>query len=108
MNQTPNMLRNENGLIASHGTERFAVEMVEVSVCDQHKIDGRQVVDLHTGLLDAFDDFEPLGPIGINQNAVLGRLNQERGMTDPCDADLSLLEFRENGLGKAPLGFGEE
>jgi len=48
-----------------------------VGMCDQHEINRRKIVDFHAGVFDAFDDFEPLCPIRVDQNAMLRSLNEE-------------------------------
>ena len=108
VNKATDIFRHKNGLVTRHGAQRLAVQMVKMGMRDQHKIDGRQVVDFHAGLLDAFDDFQPLCPVGINEHAMLGCLDEEGGVADPSDADLAMLEFGKDGLHALALAFREK
>ena len=64
-------------------------------------------MDFQAGLLDALDNFEPLGPIRIDEHAVLVGLDEERGVADPCDTNLTGLEFWKDRLHPAALPIGE-
>jgi hypothetical protein len=108
MDEAADILRNEDGLVAGHGTQRLAVQMVKMGMCDQHKVNGWQVVDFHAGLLDALDNFQPFGPVGIDEHAVLGSLNEERGMADPSDADLPMLKLGKDRLHATAFTLGKQ
>ena len=108
VDETADIFGDDNRLVAGDGAECLAVEMVKVGMGHQHEVDCWQVVDFHAGLLDAFDDFEPLGPVGIDEHAVLGSLNEERGMADPSDADLPMLELGKDRLHATALPLGEQ
>ena len=108
MNEATDIFRHKDGLVTRHGAQRLTVQMVEMGMRHQHKINVRQVVDFHAGLLDALDDFQPLCPVGINEHAVLGRLDEERGVANPSDADLAMLEFGKDRLQASAFALGEE
>ena len=59
----------------------------------QHEVDRREVMDFDSRLAKAFDDLQPLRPVRVDQDAVLGCLDEERGVADPSDAQLALSEF---------------
>ena len=108
MNESADMLRNDDGLVAGHSTEGFTIQVVKMGVCYENQVYRRQVVDLHAWLLDALDHFEPTRPVRIYQHAVLGGLNEERGVPDPCDANLSRSKLRKDRFDFLPLSFCEE
>ena len=108
MDEAADILRNEDGLVAGHGTQRLAVQMVKMGMRDQHKVNGWQVVDFHARLLDALDNFQPFGPIGIDEHAVLGSLNEERSMADPSDADLPMLKLGKDRLHATAFTLGKQ
>lgn len=108
VNEPSDVLGHGDGLVARDRAQGFAVEMVKVRVRDKHKVDGREVVNFETRLLDTFDDLEPLGPIGIDEDAVLGGLNQERGVTNPGNADLPGDEVGKRGFDFCAVAFREK
>lgn len=108
VNEAADIFGNDDGLVAGDGAECLAVEMVKVRMGHQHEVDCREVVDFHAGLLDAFDDFQPLRPVGIDEHAVLGCLDEKRGVADPCDTNLAGLEFREDWFDTAAFPLGEQ
>jgi len=108
MNEAAYILWDDDSLVAGHSAKRLAVQMVEMGVRHQHKVDSGQVVDFQARLLDALNHFQPLRPIRINEHAMLGSLNEERGVADPCDTNLAMLEFRENWLHSLALAFGKK
>ena len=71
------MLWDDDRLVAGHGAEGFAVQVIKVRMRDQHEIDRWKVVDFHAGMFDAFDHLEPLCPIRIDKNAMLWGLNEK-------------------------------
>ena len=89
--EPPDMLWDDDRLIASHGTQSLAVQMIKVRMRDQYEINRREVTDFHARMLDAFDHLQPLRPIRIDKNAVFRSLNEERRVADPSDADVAFL-----------------
>jgi len=57
--------------------ESGAMKMIEVGVSQQDQINGGEVLDFETGAADAFEQEEPVGEIGINQDVQIGELGQE-------------------------------
>ncbi len=99
---------HDDGLARGDGAEGAAVEVIEMRVGDEDEVDVGQVGDGEAGALEPLDDDEPVGPVGIDEDVVPRRLDEERGVADPGDGDLAGLEFGENGaLLRAGLA-GEE
>ena len=94
---------NDDGLVGGDSPEAPPVEMVEVGVGDENQIDRGEVVVGKSGMTQAADHEKPVGPVRVHQNVPLVALNEEGCMADPCDADLSLAEFRENGGRSVPM-----
>jgi hypothetical protein len=61
----------------------------------QDKIDFGQVMNFESGLLQPLDHLQPLRPNWVDQDIHLMRLDQERGVSDPRDADLARSNLRE-------------
>jgi hypothetical protein len=87
---------------ADFGMRQFAetwfVKVIEMRVGEQDEIDGRQVFDFETGAFDAFEEEEPVGEIGVDENVEIGELNKEGGVTDPGEGDFALGEFGKFGF----------
>ena len=62
-------------------------------VRDENEIDRRQMMNVKPGLFESFDHTQPHRPDRIDENIRLRRLNQERGVPDPGDAELARLKF---------------
>src|SRR5581483_10889199 len=60
------------------------------------------------GMLDTFDDFEPLRPVRIDQDVNALRLDQKRRVADPCNADLVFLELWKERLEMRAEALGEK
>ena len=53
------------------------------------------MMNLETGLFEAFDHFQPHRPVRVDQRIDLVSLNQKRCMPDPGYADLALPNLRK-------------
>ena len=53
------------------------------------------MVNFESWLLESLDYFQPFRPDRIDQNVELMGLDQKRGMANPSDADLALVNFGE-------------
>jgi hypothetical protein len=95
LDKTADMLGDDDRLVGGNRSEGFFVEMIEVGVAHQDEIDRGEFMDLQAGFLQTLDDLEPLGPIGINEDGMLGSLNQEGGVTDPGDGNLAPVQNGE-------------
>ena len=69
--------------------QRWFVEMIEMRVCQQNQVNGRKMFDRQPGTLEAFQQKQPVGEIGINENIQIMELNQERRVTNPGQRDLA-------------------
>jgi len=66
-----------------------------MSVGEQHQVDRRQVADLDARSLDSLQQKEPVGEIGIDQDAQIVELDQELCVTDPRHRHLARIQARE-------------
>ena len=108
MYEIADMLRYGDGLVSCDGSQGAAVEVVKMGVRYQHQVDRRQIVNLDARVLDALDHLQPLRPIGVDQHAVLGCLDEKGRMPDPRNGDLPGLEFGKDRLDLFPMPFREE
>ena len=108
MHEIADVFGDGDRLVAGYSAQGAAIQMIEVSVGDQHEIDGRKVAELDPGMLDALNDLEPFRPIGIDEHAVLGSLNEKGGVPDPSDANLAGRKFGKDRLDLASLTFRKE
>jgi hypothetical protein len=108
MHEIADVFGHGNGLVAGYGAQRAAIQMIEVGMGDQHEIDGGEVAELDPGMLDAFNDLEPFCPIGIDEHAVLGGLNEKGCMSDPGDAKLAGRKFGKDRLDLVSVTSGKE
>lgn len=69
--------------------------MIEVSVGDEDQINGRQMMNFEAWSLQSFDHLEPLRPDRIDQYINFVGLDEERGMSNPCDANFAFADFRK-------------
>jgi hypothetical protein len=99
--------RHNNGLIGRNAPQRPPVEVIEVRMRHQDKIDFGQMMNFESGLLQSLNHLQPLRPNWVDQDIHLMRLDQERGVSDPRDADLArsnLRELRQRMISAGTLG----
>ena len=108
VDEATNMLWNGDWLVARHRAQRAAVEMIEMGMSDQNQVDRGKIAKFDSGVLDPLDDLQPLRPIWVDQDAVLGSLNQEGGVPDPGHANLSRRELGKDRLDAMTVSLGEE
>src|SRR5436190_398626 len=89
--------RHDDWLIRRDLGERPPIEMVEMRVRYQNEINRGQMMNFEARLLEALNHLQPLRPDRIDQEVDLVRLNQERGVSNPGDADLTFADFRKTG-----------
>lgn len=76
--------------------------MVEVRVRDQDHVNGGQIAQMDSGLAQPFQDKQPAGEIGIDQNILAAHLQKEAGVADESQSQLSVGgEFGFMGLAGA-------
>jgi len=108
MDEVADMFGYGYGLVAGYGAQGAAVQMIEVCMGDQHEIDGREIAEFDSRVLDPLDDFKPLRPVGVYEHTVLGRLNEKRCVSDPGHTELSSGKIGEHGLDAVTVASGEE
>src|SRR5437899_6582742 len=69
--------------------------MIEMSVREQNQVDRRQMTDLDSRPFDALEQEQPVGEIGIDQYVQITELDQKRGVADPGDSHLAVVQFGE-------------
>ena len=72
------------------------MKVIEMSVGQEHQINGGQVFDSQAGALDAFEKKKPVRKVRINQHVQVRELDQKRSVPDPGNGNLSLRELRES------------
>ena len=77
VDEATNMLWNGDWLVARDRAQRAAVEMIEMGMSDQNQVDRWKIAKFDSGVLDPLDDLQPLRPIWVYQDALLGSLNEE-------------------------------
>lgn len=108
LHEAADIFGDDDGLLVGDGAEGFFVEVVEMGVGDEDEVDVGEVVELESGVLDAFDDFEPLGPVGVDEDGGAGGLDEEGGVAGPGDADLIFPDGGKVGLEVGAETAGEE
>ena len=68
---------NDDRLICRHVAQSFAVEMIEVRVRDQNEVDRWKIVQTQAGMPDSLDNFEPLRPVGVDEETLPTGLHKE-------------------------------
>lgn len=102
MNEVFDSTRNNDGLVCCDLSETRPVQMVEVGVGNEHEIDIGKMIAVKTRIAKSFKDGEPVGPVRVDEDVCLGRLNQKGRMPNPGDADLFAQKFWENRGGYYP------
>lgn len=88
--------------------ERWLMEVIEVGVGEQDQVCLRQITDAQAGVFLALHEEEPIGEVGVDQEVRVRPLDEEGGVSDPGDPDLSAGEAGEGGLAALALSSGEE
>ena len=108
VNQVPDPDRDYDWLIGCDSTQSPPIEMVEMSVRDEDKIDRRQMINLETGALQTLDHLQPHRPIWIDQDVHRFHLDQERRMADPGDGKFARLNWWKEWLRATTGALGEQ
>ncbi len=98
VNQVPDPDRDYDWLIGCNSTQSSPIEMVEMRVRDEDKIDRRQMINLKTGAFQTLDHLQPHRPIRVDQDVHRFHLDQERGMADPGDGKFARSNSWKEGL----------
>jgi hypothetical protein len=89
--------RHDTNLRVGQPAQGRFVKVIEMSVSQQHQVDRRQVLEAQTGTLNAFKQEQPVGEVGIDQYIQIGKLNQERSVTNPGQSHLAVIELGKHG-----------
>ena len=68
---------HDDRLICSHATQGAPVEMIEVGMRNQDKINRRQMMNFEAGLFQPLDYLEPFRPDRVDQDIDLVGLNEK-------------------------------
>ena len=70
-------------------------------VGDEHEIDGWKLVQVETRMANPLNHLQPLGPVGIDKEAVSVDLDEKGRVANPGDPHFIGLQLGENG--RVPL-----
>jgi len=99
---------DDDGLALADAAEAAEVEVVEVGVADEDGVDGWEVVDFEAWVAYAFDEAEPVGPDGVDEDVEALGLEEEGGVADPCDLEVGAVVAEEVGAVRGSAAEGEE
>src|SRR5438128_2008922 len=77
MDQVSDPHGNNNGLIRRNASQRAPVDMIEMRVRDQHKVNRRQMMNFEAWLFQPLDHLEPPRPNRIDHDVYHMRLNNK-------------------------------
>src|SRR5439155_13553222 len=66
------------------------MQMIEVRMRDQHQVDRRQVVKLHSGLPQPLQNKQPARKVGVNDDVLPADLHKKAGMADKSQPQLTV------------------
>ena len=72
-----------------NGAQRRPVQVVEVRVRNQHRIDGRQIAQPQPGPPQPLEHEDPAREVRVDQNVLAADLEEEAGMSDEGYAQLT-------------------
>ena len=108
VHQISNADRHDDRLICCNAPQRATVEMIEVGMRNQDKINRRQMMNFEARLLQPLDHLEPFRPDRIDQDVDLVGLNKKRRVTDPGNADLAFADLRKLRSSRAAGAFNKK
>ena len=96
--QIGNMSGNDDGrcnaagaqIVLHDGAQRRTMQMIEVSVRNQHHIDGRKIGDAQARPAQALQHEEPARKVGIDDHTLAANLHEEAGVANKGDPELSV------------------
>src|SRR5438093_631619 len=100
--------RHNNRLIRRNAPQGAPVEVIEVGMRNEDKINRRQMVNFETWLFQPLDHLEPFRPNRVDQDVDLVGLDEKRGVADPGNADLAFADFWELWSRGTPLTLHEQ
>jgi hypothetical protein len=81
------------------------MEVIEVRVRQEDEVDRRKIGEFQSRSPQPLQEKQPIGKVRIDQDVEIRELNQEGGMTDPRDGDLSVRQLWKDrflGCPRAP------
>lgn len=99
---------DDDPLVRFEDLEAFFMEVVEVGVGDHDEIDEWHQGEVEAGFALAFDHAVPVGPVGVDDHRVVGKLDEKRCVTDPCDADFSGFGWVRDGFAARSVALLED
>ena len=100
--------RHDDRLIGCNLPQRAPIQMIEVCVRYENEINLRQMMYLEAGLLEPLDHLQPFRPVWIDKQIDFVRLNKERRVPDPGDANFAWPNFWKLRLRMEPRPFDEK
>lgn len=97
--------------LARDGTQRLAMQMIEVRVSDEHQIHRWQIAQIYSGLTEAFKNEKPAREIGIDDDVLASDLKEETGVPDKGDAEFAIrgeLRFVSRARARSDDGVAHE
>jgi hypothetical protein len=88
--------------------EAFFMEVVEVGVGDHDEVDQWHQGEVEAGFALAFNHTVPVRPVRVDDDGVVGKLDEKRGVADPGDADFSGSRRVRDGFAAGPVAFLED
>ena len=108
MDQISDAGRNDDRLIGRDTPQGPAVEMIEMRMGHQNRVDRRKVIDMQTRALKSLDHAQPHRPIRINED--VHPLSWIRN--DACPIQVIQISpgftFGKSGLARGPTSFGKK
>ena len=87
--------RHNNRLIRRNTPQCASVEVIEVGMRNENKINRRQMMNFEAWLFQPLDHLEPFRPNRVDQDVDLVGLDEKRRVADPGNADFALSNFWE-------------
>src|SRR5262249_25180633 len=100
--------RHNNRLIRRNAPQCPPIEMIEVGMRNEDKINRREMMNFESGLFQPLDHLEPFRPDWIDQDVDLVGLDEKRGVTDPGNADFAFANLRELRSRRTSSAFNEK
>lgn len=81
--------RDNDGLVSRNPPQAAAVKVIKMSVGDKNEVDRGKLVMFDSCVAKAAHHQKPIGPVGVDENISVRPLNEEGGMPNPSDGNLT-------------------
>ena len=88
MHQVPDAVRYYDGLPRGNSPQGSPIQVVEMGVRHEHKVDRGKMLQRKPWTTNTFDDFQPERPDRIDQDVASPPLNQKGSVPDPSQANI--------------------